>query len=140
MTLGGSFRKGWGVYLVAYVGLFLVLLYPYFRYAVHFGFVSVVSILIEALAIYVLYRHVFFKPLPSTVARVAAIGIAGIFSMRMLFVGFLLVSNLFPWTGSGEQWISMTGLASGSFQLPMAFALYLYALGTQRARATEATA
>ena len=131
-----NFRKGWALYLVLYSIVFLLSLYPYFRLGGRFQLLSLLSALIDVCAIVALCRHVLYMPIPSLLMRLLAIALAAVYVLRLLFVGWLLLSNLFPWSGGAEQWPSVVGLSAASVQLPMVLALFLYALGMQ-ARATR---
>lgn len=135
-----ALRKGWAAYLAFYAAVFLVSLYPYLRYTERLGLVPLLSSAVDMLAMLCLYRHVRYRPLPTLSLRLLAIALAVIFTVRLVFLGSLLVPNLWPWSGNAEQWVSVVGLSAASVQIPMAVVLFLYALGTQRGRRTGVVA
>ena len=126
------YRKGWALYLAIYAAVFVIFLYPYFRYVESIEPVQISSTMLDLAAIVCLYWHVRRQPVQSLGIRVVFIVFAFVFLARILFALYLLLPNLFPWLSSSEQRISVIGLCGILFQIPMAVALFAYSTGVQR--------
>lgn len=124
-------RRGWAIYLAAYVILFATFLYVSFQFILPFSLVQVISTLLDVFAMVCLYRYVRRQPITRVGLRIAVLTIALFLAIRAAAVLYLLVPHILPWQGDLDQWASLVGLCGSSFQVPMVLALFIYSMDRQ---------
>lgn len=130
-SVARSIRKGWAIYLAAYVILFAAFFYVSLQFVLPIDFVQVMSTLLDVVAMVWLYRYVRRQSITSVGLRIAVLMIALLLAVRTSAVLYLLVPHTFPWQGDLDQWASLVGLCGSSFQFPMVLALFIYSMESQ---------
>ncbi|MFT3801048.1 MAG: hypothetical protein QM766_07490 [Burkholderiaceae bacterium] len=123
-----SVRKPAAVLLAVYAIVVVAGIYPYLRFPGSIGLFQILQIAIDLLVVHGLYGYATRRRIRGIRWRVLYLVLALVLCVRVAVVLYLLLPNLFPWFGTGEQLVSLIGFSLLPVMLLAAYALWRHAM------------
>ncbi len=128
-------RKAWAVFLALCIVSFFFATYTAVFPSGKLLLITIVSVTVDLAGIVFLFGFVIRKPISSMTIRVLVLGLALLMCLRALYVLYILVPGLLPWTGRDYQLEALGGVAIGvPATLLLALAMWRYATQAQGRR------
>ncbi|MFT4099771.1 MAG: hypothetical protein QM674_01825 [Burkholderiaceae bacterium] len=121
-------RKPAAVLLAIYALVVVAGIYPYLRFPGSIRPFQILQIAIDLLVVHGLYGYAARRRIRGIRWRVLYLVLAVVLGVRVAVVLYLLLPNLFPWFGTGEQLVSLVGVSLLPVMLLAAYALWRHAM------------